>query len=150
MNVLSVGSRGGCWAVRTLRKMEGGSERRASGAARGLLTLALLALSMGADGFFVAPRRLSTVRIPLHTMHHRGWKYALSVLLIGQGCCGRAQVKAGRRFAPMRMSAGDGSGSTHFDYLVIGAGSGGIASARRAASYGAKVAVVEKQALGGE
>lgn len=30
-----------------------------------------------------------------------------------------------------------------FDYLVIGAGSGGIASARRAASYGAKVALVE-------
>jgi glutathione reductase (NADPH) len=30
-----------------------------------------------------------------------------------------------------------------FDYLVIGGGSGGIASARRAASYGAKVAVVE-------
>ena len=37
-----------------------------------------------------------------------------------------------------------------FDYLIIGAGSGGIASARRAASYGAKVAVVEKARLGGE
>ena len=36
-----------------------------------------------------------------------------------------------------------------FDYFVIGAGSGGIASARRAASYGAKVAVVEKDNLGG-
>lgn len=36
-----------------------------------------------------------------------------------------------------------------FDYLVIGAGSGGIASARRAASYGAKVGVVEKARLGG-
>lgn len=32
---------------------------------------------------------------------------------------------------------------------MIGAGSGGIASARRAASYGAKVAVVEKDRLGG-
>jgi len=40
-------------------------------------------------------------------------------------------------------------GGNHFDYLVIGAGSGGMASARRAATYGAKVAVVEKQALGG-
>lgn len=30
-----------------------------------------------------------------------------------------------------------------FDYLVIGGGSGGIASARRAATYGAKVAIVE-------
>eukprot|EP00560_Eucampia_antarctica_P002654 CAMPEP_0197831386 /NCGR_PEP_ID=MMETSP1437-20131217/9731_1 /TAXON_ID=49252 ORGANISM="Eucampia antarctica, Strain CCMP1452" /NCGR_SAMPLE_ID=MMETSP1437 /ASSEMBLY_ACC=CAM_ASM_001096 /LENGTH=548 /DNA_ID=CAMNT_0043434285 /DNA_START=53 /DNA_END=1699 /DNA_ORIENTATION=+ len=36
-----------------------------------------------------------------------------------------------------------------FDYLVIGAGSGGIASARRAATYGAKVAVIEKGRLGG-
>lgn len=30
-----------------------------------------------------------------------------------------------------------------FDYIVIGGGSGGLASARRAASYGAKVAVIE-------
>lgn len=31
----------------------------------------------------------------------------------------------------------------HYDYLVIGGGSGGVASARRAASYGAKVLIVE-------
>ncbi|KAH8049826.1 glutathione-disulfide reductase [Aureococcus anophagefferens] len=38
----------------------------------------------------------------------------------------------------------------HFDYLVIGAGSGGIASAKRAAQvHGKKVAVVERGALGG-
>ena len=38
----------------------------------------------------------------------------------------------------------------HFDYLVLGAGSGGMASARRAADlYGAKVAIVESGALGG-
>ena len=37
--------------------------------------------------------------------------------------------------------------SSHFDYLVIGGGSGGIASARRAAGYGAKVCVVERSAL---
>ena len=36
-----------------------------------------------------------------------------------------------------------------FDYLVIGAGSGGMASARRAAGYGAKVGVVEQDRLGG-
>eukprot|EP00548_Thalassiothrix_antarctica_P000667 CAMPEP_0194141788 /NCGR_PEP_ID=MMETSP0152-20130528/11166_1 /TAXON_ID=1049557 /ORGANISM="Thalassiothrix antarctica, Strain L6-D1" /LENGTH=577 /DNA_ID=CAMNT_0038840527 /DNA_START=253 /DNA_END=1986 /DNA_ORIENTATION=+ len=36
-----------------------------------------------------------------------------------------------------------------FDYLVIGGGSGGISSARRAASYGAKVGVIEKGRLGG-
>ncbi|MGB3614694.1 MAG: glutathione-disulfide reductase [Elainellaceae cyanobacterium] len=36
-----------------------------------------------------------------------------------------------------------------FDYFVIGAGSGGIASARRAAQYGAKVGVAEYGRLGG-
>ncbi len=37
----------------------------------------------------------------------------------------------------------------HFDFLVLGGGSGGIASARRAAQYGAKVAVIESDRLGG-
>ncbi|CAN7940979.1 unnamed protein product [Ixodes hexagonus] len=37
----------------------------------------------------------------------------------------------------------------HFDYLVIGGGSGGIASARRAAEHGAKVALIEHGPLGG-
>ncbi len=36
-----------------------------------------------------------------------------------------------------------------FDYLVIGGGSGGLAAARRAASYGARVALVEAGSLGG-
>jgi glutathione reductase (NADPH) len=36
-----------------------------------------------------------------------------------------------------------------FDYFVIGAGSGGMASARRAATYGKKVAVAEGARLGG-
>ncbi|KAJ3112831.1 hypothetical protein HDU96_004132 [Phlyctochytrium bullatum] len=36
-----------------------------------------------------------------------------------------------------------------YDFLVIGGGSGGIASARRAASYGAKVAVFENNRWGG-
>lgn len=36
-----------------------------------------------------------------------------------------------------------------FDLIVLGGGSGGIASAVRAARYGAKVAVVEKKHLGG-
>lgn len=36
-----------------------------------------------------------------------------------------------------------------FDLFVIGGGSGGIATARRAASYGAKVAVAEDDRLGG-
>ena len=37
----------------------------------------------------------------------------------------------------------------NFDYLVIGGGSGGIASARRAASHGAKVGLIEKGTIGG-
>ncbi|HJP08284.1 MAG: glutathione-disulfide reductase [Acidiferrobacteraceae bacterium] len=39
--------------------------------------------------------------------------------------------------------------TTHFDFLVIGGGSGGIAGARRAAQYGARTALVEAQQLGG-
>ena len=39
--------------------------------------------------------------------------------------------------------------TTHFDLLVLGGGSAGIATARKAASYGAKVALVEKSHLGG-
>lgn len=37
----------------------------------------------------------------------------------------------------------------HYDYLAIGAGSGGIASVNRAASYGKKCALIEAKALGG-
>ncbi|MEY8251193.1 MAG: FAD-dependent oxidoreductase, partial [Colwellia sp.] len=37
----------------------------------------------------------------------------------------------------------------HFDYLAIGAGSGGIASANRAARLGKKAAVIEAKAIGG-
>ena len=39
--------------------------------------------------------------------------------------------------------------SYDLDLLVIGAGSGGIASARRAAQYGAKVGIIEDDRLGG-
>jgi len=56
---------------------------------------------------------------------------------------------AQRHFSVRRMSMSTEGGDYDFDYLVIGAGSGGIASARRAATYGAKVGVVEKARLGG-
>eukprot|EP00127_Corallochytrium_limacisporum_P003739 Clim_evm71s152 gene=Clim_evmTU71s152 len=36
-----------------------------------------------------------------------------------------------------------------YDFLVLGGGSGGVASARRAAQHGAKCAVIEGQAMGG-
>lgn len=39
--------------------------------------------------------------------------------------------------------------SENFDLIVLGAGSGGIAMAIRAARHGAKVAVLEPGALGG-
>ena len=45
--------------------------------------------------------------------------------------------------------SGGGSVKAHFDLLVIGAGSGGMATAKRAAQWGAKVALVEKGKLGG-
>ena len=37
----------------------------------------------------------------------------------------------------------------HFDVLVLGGGSGGLAHAQRAAEYGANSAVVENGPLGG-
>ena len=39
--------------------------------------------------------------------------------------------------------------STDFDLIVLGAGSGGVASARRAAAHGARVAIVEAGRVGG-
>jgi glutathione reductase (NADPH) len=39
--------------------------------------------------------------------------------------------------------------SKHFDLLVIGAGSGGLAAAGRAANLGAKVGIIEKNYIGG-
>ncbi|MCP9929132.1 glutathione-disulfide reductase [Cyanobium sp. CH-040] len=39
--------------------------------------------------------------------------------------------------------------SEHFDLIVLGAGSGGLAAAKRAASHGARVAIVEGDRVGG-
>lgn len=39
--------------------------------------------------------------------------------------------------------------TTHFDYIAIGGGSGGIASANRAAQHGKKVAIIEARHIGG-
>ena len=36
-----------------------------------------------------------------------------------------------------------------FDFIVVGAGSGGLAAARRAAKFGKKVCIIENQRLGG-
>ncbi len=37
----------------------------------------------------------------------------------------------------------------NYDFLIIGAGTGGVAAAKKAAEYGAKVAVIEKEKVGG-
>ena len=42
-----------------------------------------------------------------------------------------------------------GAMNEHFDLLVLGAGSGGLAAAKRAASHGASVAIVEGDRVGG-
>src|SRR5690606_23194779 len=47
-----------------------------------------------------------------------------------------------------RIATRDGN-MERFDYVVIGGGSGGVATARRAAEYGARVALVEAGRLGG-
>ncbi|ODQ65140.1 glutathione reductase [Nadsonia fulvescens var. elongata DSM 6958] len=47
------------------------------------------------------------------------------------------------------LSTASSAPKAHYDYLVIGGGSGGIASARRAASYGAKTLVIESEGMGG-
>jgi glutathione reductase (NADPH) len=39
--------------------------------------------------------------------------------------------------------------STHFDYICIGGGSGGIASANRASRYGKRAAIIEAKDIGG-
>lgn len=49
----------------------------------------------------------------------------------------------------LRLHTKDQPTLPDFDYVVVGGGSGGISSARRAASYGAKVAVIEQGRLGG-
>ncbi|MEL6441018.1 MAG: glutathione-disulfide reductase [Cyanobacteria bacterium J06621_8] len=38
---------------------------------------------------------------------------------------------------------------THYDFLIIGAGTGGMAAAKKAAEFGVKVALVEKEKVGG-
>ncbi|SDD13587.1 glutathione reductase (NADPH) [Cupriavidus sp. YR651] len=50
---------------------------------------------------------------------------------------------------PRRKRAGKPPKAREADFVVIGAGSGGVAAARRAASHGARVILVERGAIGG-
>ena len=47
------------------------------------------------------------------------------------------------------MGASLPEGTESFDYVVIGAGSGGMASARRAAAMGKNVCMIENRVIGG-
>ena len=64
---------------------------------------------------------------------------------LGAGFTTRSQQTASTG-ARVDLSMAEGG---HFEYLVLGGGSGGIASARRAAAHGAKVGVIERARLGG-
>src|SRR5689334_7159779 len=55
----------------------------------------------------------------------------------------RARLQRGLRRLPRMPNKYD------FDLFTIGAGSGGVAASRRAASYGARVAICEESRVGG-
>ena len=50
---------------------------------------------------------------------------------------------------PRLYTASSEAQKEHFDLLVIGGGSGGLAAAKRSAEYGKKVCIVENNAWGG-
>ncbi|KAM5264843.1 glutathione reductase, mitochondrial isoform 4-T4 [Ctenodactylus gundi] len=75
----------------------------------------------------------------------RGAARALGLLPPAPAGCPRALSRVMAR-RPERPPPG---AAASYDYLVIGGGSGGLASARRAAELGARAAVVESHKLGG-
>jgi glutathione reductase (NADPH) len=88
------------------------------------------------------------------TMHNYFFVGLLVVLIVHR--CDAFQSfhcsKQSSRFLKLRVSSLFSSAinvKDHFDYLVIGGGSGGLATARRAAGYGKKVGLVESLLLGG-
>jgi glutathione reductase (NADPH) len=98
---------------------------------KGLRTPCRTLDSSGANGRWFADCR---PRWPLHALTPREPLKATAKLLL---------------FAPVMDSGLKLGMSETFDYVVIGGGSGGIASAVRAASYGARALVIESGALGG-
>lgn len=97
---------------------------------------------------------LSALSVGRRSVSARNYSKAAFASLASQHL--RSNVSTSAKIRPSFVRGGGPSRSLSmssedydFDYLVIGAGSGGIASARRAATYGAKVAVVEKARLGG-
>ena len=78
-------------------------------------------------------------------MLQAGVPWARRLQSVAEQLAGRHALRHGHGAATrVNSSAAAAAPGTHFDYLVIGAGSGGMASARRAADvYGANVAIVE-------
>ena len=62
-------------------------------------------------------------------------RYSIPTLFLGRGMHAFADGKAKPK--------------THYDLLVIGGGSGGLACAKRAAGYGASVGIIEGDRYGG-
>src|SRR5699024_6915216 len=62
---------------------------------------------------------------------------------------GRVAGRARQRPLTMELSARNGTAMSDYDLVVIGGGSGGMATARRAAQHGARVALIESGRLGG-
>lgn len=59
------------------------------------------------------------------------------------------QFSTGTMSPPLNETSSSAGSKNHYNYLVIGGGSGGVATARRAASYGVKTLLIEGKALGG-
>eukprot|EP01138_Halocafeteria_seosinensis_P011873 gb/GECG01012134.1/.p1 GENE.gb/GECG01012134.1/~~gb/GECG01012134.1/.p1 ORF type:complete len:561 (+),score=68.50 gb/GECG01012134.1/:1-1683(+) len=62
---------------------------------------------------------------------------------------GLSRSVGGSKMAVRLLSTSTGSSQYEYDCVVVGGGSGGMATARRAAEHGARVAMVEGQYLGG-
>uniref|UniRef100_A0A8C6BBE0 Glutathione reductase, mitochondrial n=1 Tax=Monodon monoceros TaxID=40151 RepID=A0A8C6BBE0_MONMO len=82
-----------------------------------------------------------------------GWRQAARTFSgyapLGPGACAFSRAMAFRH-GPQSSCPPPAAGvAACYDYLVIGGGSGGLASARRAAELGARAAVVESHKLGG-
>lgn len=99
-------------------------------------------------GFFVSIAligRFSNARSPVGELTT---SFA-SLVSKGQTVAFTGSVRTRPFLRPLSSSATKDDQEYDFDYYVIGGGSGGIASARRAATYGAKVAVAEYGRMGG-
>ncbi|KAL6048050.1 Glutathione reductase [Balamuthia mandrillaris] len=93
------------------------------------------------------------VRCTAATTLHR-WSCSLTAtnktaFMITRSYCSTSSSSSSNTMEQPVPTATSPTEETEFDYLVIGAGSGGLGSGRRAAQYGAKVAIIEKARLGG-